>query len=393
MGDLHISATVTIREDLTSFLLTTVYGPARHNRKQAFLQDMRNLKPSLGTQWLILGDFNLIYKASDKNNGNLNRQLMGQFRDALDECDLREINLQNRKYTWSNERRNPTLAKLDRVFCNAEWDTAFDTHVLHALSTSLSDHCPILLSNRNSPRRPQSFKFENYWTKLPGFLETVQSIWNKPPEHHEPFHRLYHKLGATAKALRAWSKSIISDVKMQLEMATVVIHQLDIAQERRQLLQEELLLRKRLKNRVLGLAAIERARKKQTSRLTNLKLGDANTRYFQRRANARRRKNHIQRLRKEHGWAVTHEEKAGTIQDHLTEMLKRPPLRTADLNWAALGLTRHDLSDLGMPFTEEEIKRAINQMPFRQSTGAGWIQRGFPQSMLAHHKGRHHGCR
>ena len=34
------------------------------------------------------------------------------------------------------------------------WDTAFDTHVLHALSTSLSDHYPILLANQNCPRRP-----------------------------------------------------------------------------------------------------------------------------------------------------------------------------------------------------------------------------------------------
>ena len=61
---------------------------------------------------------------------------MRQFRDTLDECGLEEISLQNRKFTWSNERTNPTLAKLDHVYCNAEWDTVFDKHVLHDLSTS-----------------------------------------------------------------------------------------------------------------------------------------------------------------------------------------------------------------------------------------------------------------
>jgi len=136
----------------------------------------------------------MIYKASDKNNRNLNRRLMGQFRDALEECELREISLQNRKFTWINERRNPTLAKLDRVFRNAEWDAVFDTHVLHALSTSLSDHCPLLLSNQSGPRRPRSFKFENFWTKFPGFHEVVVAAWDSNSEHHEPFHRLYHKL-------------------------------------------------------------------------------------------------------------------------------------------------------------------------------------------------------
>jgi hypothetical protein len=161
----------------------------------------------------------MIYKASDKNNCNLNRRLIGEFRDALEECDLREIRLQNRKFTWSNERRNSTLAKLDRVFCNAELDTIFDTHVLHAMSTSLSNHCPILLSNQSGPRRPRSFKFENFWTKLLGFCKVVAAAWDKSSKHHEPFHKLYHKLGETAKTLRKWSNSIISDAKLQLHMA------------------------------------------------------------------------------------------------------------------------------------------------------------------------------
>jgi len=139
---------------------------------------------------------------------------MRQFRDTLDECGLEEISLQNRKFTWSNERTNPTLAKVDHVFCNAEWDTAFGTHVLHALSTSLSDHCPILLSNQSGPRRPRSFKFENFWTKLPGFRETVAAAWESNSGYYEPFHILYHKLGETAKALRKWSNSIISDAKL-----------------------------------------------------------------------------------------------------------------------------------------------------------------------------------
>ena len=76
------------------------------------------------------------------------------------------------------------------------------------------------------------------------------------------------------------SNSLISDAKLQLHMALEIILRLDIAQEHRQLSEEELQLRKKLKVRVLGLAAVERARKKQVSRITNLKLGDANTRFF-----------------------------------------------------------------------------------------------------------------
>lgn len=43
--------------------------------------------------WMIIGDFNLIYQASDKSNLSFNRRLMGKFRRALDECELMDITL------------------------------------------------------------------------------------------------------------------------------------------------------------------------------------------------------------------------------------------------------------------------------------------------------------
>jgi exonuclease III len=118
IGRFSISATIAIIQSGTSFKITVVYGPTRHRLKDAFLRHIRRIKPSLGESWLLLGDFNMIYRARDKNNTNLNLARMSHFRAALDHCELKEIHLQNRKYTWSNERRQPTMVKLDRCFCN-----------------------------------------------------------------------------------------------------------------------------------------------------------------------------------------------------------------------------------------------------------------------------------
>ena len=103
LGEWFISADVTIKECSTNFRLTAVYGPTKHRALQQFSEELRTLRPNPNTRWLILGDFNLIYKASDKNNNKINHRLMQQFRDALDDCDLLEIHLQNHKFTWSNE--------------------------------------------------------------------------------------------------------------------------------------------------------------------------------------------------------------------------------------------------------------------------------------------------
>jgi exonuclease III len=172
-GEYHISAHVHMKESNTAFLLTMVYGPARNGNKVAFLRELQDLKPQLGTSWLIPGDFNCIYKARDKNSNRLNLWLMNQFRQAIDESELKELHLQNRKFTWSNERRRPTLVRLDRIFCNGEWEDLFGSHGLQASSSSLSDHCPLLLSNQTSLRQHRSFQFENFWAKLSGFKQVV----------------------------------------------------------------------------------------------------------------------------------------------------------------------------------------------------------------------------
>ena len=164
-----LSASVRVLENEVCFKLTNVYGPTDYACKEAFFAEICSYKPLPGLGWLVIGDFNQIYRARDKNKRNFNRRRIKRFRDTLQSCELKEIHLQNRRFTWSNERENPTLCKLDSFFCNATWDLSFNTHVLHALSSSLSDHCPLLLADDRGPRRPRSFKFENFWVSLPGF--------------------------------------------------------------------------------------------------------------------------------------------------------------------------------------------------------------------------------
>lgn len=74
-----VSATVTILRTCTSFLITNIYGPSDDAEKTEFLDEMISIKPPSGVPWLILGDFNLIYEARDKNNLNLCCRLMGKF--------------------------------------------------------------------------------------------------------------------------------------------------------------------------------------------------------------------------------------------------------------------------------------------------------------------------
>jgi hypothetical protein len=66
---------MTIRPTWMSvlFLLTMVYNPSDDVDKPEFLSELLSIMPNSSVQWIVLGDFNLIYEAHDKNNLNLNR--------------------------------------------------------------------------------------------------------------------------------------------------------------------------------------------------------------------------------------------------------------------------------------------------------------------------------
>lgn len=153
-------------------------------------------------------------------------------------------------------------------------------------------------------------------------------------------------------------------------MAQEVILRLDMAQDVRALTEEEAQLWKDLKVRVLGLASVERSRRCQSLRLTYLREGDAGTKFFHLKANARCRKNFIPNLKKEDGYFLWfHEEKEAEIHSHFHHTMGTKVQRRCTFQCGVLDLGRIDASDLDRIFTEEEIWAAIQQMPSEKAPG------------------------
>jgi hypothetical protein len=156
--------------------------------------------------WVVNGDFNLVVDPSEKSNGRVNRRLMSKFRHTINSLALQDMPLQGRRFTWSNEQREPIMARLDRVLFNPFWEDVYPISDLTALSTNISDHCPLLLTCSSSRPRSFRFRFENFWPKLPGYSETVQAAWSSVSNFADPLRLLEEKLKATAKELRSWGQ-------------------------------------------------------------------------------------------------------------------------------------------------------------------------------------------
>ncbi|XP_073367565.1 uncharacterized protein [Aegilops tauschii subsp. strangulata] len=212
------------------------------------------------------------HRASDKSNNNINRRMMGMFRAAIDDLELIEFPLFGRRFTWSSERENVTLTKIDRVMVSGEWEAAFPHYQLSPASTNISDHCPLVLKRMDATPH-KAFRFENHWLNW-------AHAWAKEVKSRDPIRVLHTKMSRTAKALRIWSKYKRRWAVFMSGLANEVIFRLDLAQEERALSEEERHLRGLLKAKLLGIAAVDRARWRQKSRITEIKEGDASTRFF-----------------------------------------------------------------------------------------------------------------
>lgn len=350
--------------------VTGIYGPQEDFDKKMFLRQIKRLKQNTNAKWLLLGDFNLIYQDEDKNNGRLNRRMMLRFRRALNSIEVKEIPLTGRRFTWSSQQNTPTLTRIDRAFCSPEWEEAFVNPILQPLSSSSSDHCPLLLTSLNMPRPCTRFRFETWWTQMPGFHQQVQLAWDRPvPQEHNAMLTLHIKLSRVAKALRAWSKTLIPQGKLAAAVCREVIAQLETAQENRILTTQELDFLKQLKNRVLGLSAIEKSRARQQSRLTWLRKGDANTKYFQLMVNMRKRKNFMHSIQTDGGLASSQSEKQRAVYGHFVKHIGTYTPRSCKLNFTQFGWQPRDLHHLDLPFQEHEVLQVIKHAPKEKAPG------------------------
>jgi hypothetical protein len=122
---------------------------------------------------------------------------------------------------------------------------------------------------------------------------------------------------------------------------------------------------------LLGIAALDRVKWRQRSRITWLREGDANTKLFHLRANGRRRKNHIPTLK---NMAMTetvseHEEKAAILLQHYTNLMGTNMPALASLNWEILNLPAKVQSHLEAPFSMDELKAIVDGMHGEKAPG------------------------
>jgi mannosylglycoprotein endo-beta-mannosidase len=372
IGDFSISAEVRSLADNKFWAITSVYGPQSRLDKLRFLAELQQIGSSIQSPWIVCGVFNLVCSAEDRSSGRINRRLVNKFRHTLNSLSLQDMPLQGRRFTWSNGQLDPLHARIDRVFFSPAWEDIFPISDLLSLSSNISDHCPLLLSCSSDRPRSRRFRFEQFWTKLPGFQDVVKEAWEQEVLHQDPLQAFDEKLKRTAKALRQWGQRKQSQNSILFQVANEVILRLDEALESRRLSEDERKLRSFLKGKCLALASLERVRLRQRARIRDLQEGDANSKYFHMKANARRRKHLIPLLKSGDRTASSLDDKLELAREHFMSIMGSVPSRSRLLNLESLNLRRlspEEASALEAPFTCDEVRKVIMDLPSDRAPG------------------------
>jgi hypothetical protein len=132
---------------------------------------------------------------------------------------------------------------------------------------------------------------------------------------------------------------------------------LEEAQEQTVLSSGEHLLIKTLKQRLLGLAVVEKSRARHKSRITWLRKGDANTKKIQVMANIRKQKNFIHALQTNENVVIRQEEKHGIAFNHFLNHIGTHVPRKSSLKLQELDCHPRDLQHPKVPLSEVEVKK------------------------------------
>lgn len=378
--DIHVVDPVS---DAVLWRFTGFYGESKRELQYRSWECLHYLNSQSSAPWLCAGDFNEILDAREQFGGvtRPERQMEG-FRDVVDACGFWDLGFLGLPYTWDNRQQGAQNIKvrLDRAFANQAFADLFNIRVRHVQTTE-SDHCCLIIEcNRSRRRRSRNrgFKYENMWRRHPAYGRLVEETWRGGGTVHS-LSELQGSLRKMQAAFHEWDHSVFGSVRKELMRLR---HDLEVVR-RQSLLIGPSRSKRRIMARISELLSWEETMEKQRSRITWLKEGDRNTKFFQAKSKERNKTNRISGLRTSDGGMVTEQDQIEAMASEFYASLFTAQVDSAPeeiLPHVPVRVTAGMNEVLEAPYTAQEVENALFMMGANKAPGPDGFTAGFFQT-------------
>ncbi|XP_028120245.1 uncharacterized protein LOC114317682 [Camellia sinensis] len=181
---------------------------------------------------------------------------MREFNAFIDSCELTDIPMAGRKYTWCNNQESARWSRIDRFLLDPEWMVSFNIK-LWGLPKIVSDHCPILLMEDERDWGPKPFRFLNAWIIHPSFSKVVREAWEETQITGWRGFVMLQKLQLVKQVLKRWNSEVFGAISVKLQSSEEKLHEFDLSTETRELSNGEKVSRREIRDEVWKLSKMQ----------------------------------------------------------------------------------------------------------------------------------------
>ncbi|XP_028069647.1 uncharacterized protein LOC114272174 [Camellia sinensis] len=294
---------------------------------------------------------------------------MKDFNDFIDKCELTEIQMMRRKFTWCNAIDGNKWSKIDRFLLSPEWLERFKLK-LWGLPRLIYDHCPLALLEDDRDWGPKPFKFTNAWLLHPNFVSFLVKVWQETQINGRAGFILHRKLHALKLALKKWSKEVFGNVSEKIKEVECQLHSLDLLAKDRPLLEAELKLKREGRSEMWRLNRMLEWEWLQKLRLEWTLKGDRNTRFSHVMASSRHNRNALNSILVEERVVEDPEQVKQEVWAHLNGHFSKEwrirPILIGDFKSVSCSAC---FQQLEAKFSEEEIWVAVQECNGNKAPG------------------------
>ncbi|XP_071726764.1 uncharacterized protein [Rutidosis leptorrhynchoides] len=168
--------------------------------------------------WVLCGDFNEVRDETERKNGVFNERRAKLFNEFIEKMELIEVPLQGKRFTRVSHDCSK-LRKLYRFLVSDQFLSMWEDISMMALERNLSDHCPIVMRDKNEDFGPKPLKFFDMWMEFKEMEPLIVEAWNKKVVGQRMDCVFRDKLKNVKEALRKWSKFKFRPIDFEIEMA------------------------------------------------------------------------------------------------------------------------------------------------------------------------------